>query len=191
LIGTNAGSRSRSFIGFQDFGGKSKKLGRALELPAERMFDLWHRVRDGTPNLGDLVGERTRCRGAERRPWDSCIADRRGASVLPTRLRAPPHRDHQDRRIVIGPGSDLGDHAGVITPSGIRKLVVRRYERGSMLVTTNQSVTQWGQVFGDEMIAAAILDRLLHHNHTLLIQCESYRLKQKKRAGLIGSTQRS
>jgi DNA replication protein DnaC len=67
------------------------------------------------------------------------------------------------------------------------QLVVRRYERGSMLVTTNQPVTQWGQVFGDEMIAAAILDRLLHHSHTMLIQGESYRLKQKKRAGLLGA----
>jgi DNA replication protein DnaC len=66
------------------------------------------------------------------------------------------------------------------------QLVVRRYERGSMLVTTNQAVTQWGQVFGDEMIAAAILDRLLHRSYTLMIQGESYRLKQKKRAGLIG-----
>jgi len=58
--------------------------------------------------------------------------------------------------------------------------VVRRYERGSMLVTTNQAMTQWGQVFGDEMMAAAILARLLHHSHTLLIQGETYRLKQKK-----------
>jgi DNA replication protein DnaC len=71
------------------------------------------------------------------------------------------------------------------------QLVVRRYERGSMLVTTNQMVTQWGQVFGDEMIAAAILDRLLHHSHTLVIQGESYRLKQKKRAGLVGAAHRS
>jgi DNA replication protein DnaC len=71
------------------------------------------------------------------------------------------------------------------------QLVVRRYERASMLITTNQPVTQWGQVFGDEMIAAAILDRLLHHSHTMLIQGESYRLKQKKRAGLIGSARRS
>lgn len=67
------------------------------------------------------------------------------------------------------------------------QLVTRRYERGAMLITTNQMVTQWGQVFGDEMIAAAILDRLLHHSHTLIIQGESYRLKQKKRAGLVGS----
>jgi len=68
------------------------------------------------------------------------------------------------------------------------QLVARRYERGSMLITTNQVVTQWGTVFGDEVLAAAILDRLLHHSHTLLIQGESFRLKQKRKAGLIGST---
>jgi hypothetical protein len=50
-------------------------------------------------------------------------------------------------------------------------------------MTTNQVVTQWGTVFGDEVLAAAILDRLLHHSHMLLIQGESYRLRQKKKAG--------
>ncbi len=68
------------------------------------------------------------------------------------------------------------------------QLVSRRYERGSMLITTNQTVTQWGHVFGDETMAAAVLDRLLHHSHTLVIQGDSYRLRLKKRAGLIGST---
>ena len=63
------------------------------------------------------------------------------------------------------------------------QLVARRYERGSMLL-----VTQWGTVFGDGVLAAAILDRLLHHSHTLMIQGESYRLRQKKKAGLLGST---
>jgi len=66
------------------------------------------------------------------------------------------------------------------------QLVARRYERGSMLITTNQLVTQWGTVFGDEVLAAAILDRLLHHSHTLMIQGESFRLRQKKKAGLLG-----
>jgi DNA replication protein DnaC len=51
------------------------------------------------------------------------------------------------------------------------------HERGSLLITTNQVVTQWGTVFGDDVLAAAILDRLLHHSHTLMIQGESYRLK--------------
>ncbi len=67
------------------------------------------------------------------------------------------------------------------------QLVARRYERGSMLITTNQLVTQWGAVFGDEVLAAAILDRLLHHSFTMVIQGESYRLKQKKKAGLVSS----
>ena len=62
------------------------------------------------------------------------------------------------------------------------QLVARRYERGSLLITTNQLVTQWGTVFGDEVLAAAILDRLLHHSHTLMIQGDSYRLKQKRKA---------
>jgi DNA replication protein DnaC len=53
-------------------------------------------------------------------------------------------------------------------------------------ITTSQSVTQWGAVFGDDVIAAALLDRLLHHSHTLVIQGESYRHKQKRKAGLLG-----
>jgi DNA replication protein DnaC len=67
------------------------------------------------------------------------------------------------------------------------QLVARRYERGSMLITTNQLIGQWGTVFGDDVLAAAILDRLLHHSHTLLIQGDSYRLKQKKKAGLLAT----
>ncbi|HEY3488743.1 MAG TPA: IS21-like element helper ATPase IstB [Candidatus Deferrimicrobiaceae bacterium] len=65
------------------------------------------------------------------------------------------------------------------------QLVARRYEKGSLLITTNQMVAQWGTVFGDDVLAAAILDRLLHHSHTLMIQGESYRLKQKRKAGLL------
>lgn len=68
------------------------------------------------------------------------------------------------------------------------QLVSRRYERGSLLLTTNQTITQWGHVFGDEVIAAAVLDRVLHHSHVLVIQGDSFRLRQKKRAGLLGSS---
>lgn len=68
------------------------------------------------------------------------------------------------------------------------QLVSRRYERGSMLVTSNRAISEWGSVFGDPVVATAILDRLLHHSHTMMIQGESYRLKQKRKAGLIGRT---
>jgi len=70
------------------------------------------------------------------------------------------------------------------------QLVTRRYERGSILLTTNQPVTEWGNVFGDEMIAAAVLDRLLHHSHALVVHGDSYRLKQQKKAGLLGAARK-
>lgn len=65
------------------------------------------------------------------------------------------------------------------------QLISRRYERGSILLTSNQSLAGWGQVFGDQVIATAILDRLLHHSTIINIKGESYRLKEKRRAGLL------
>jgi DNA replication protein DnaC len=68
------------------------------------------------------------------------------------------------------------------------QLVSRRYERGSLLVTSNRSVGEWGEVFGDPVVATAILDRLLHHSQVITIRGESYRLREKRRAGLLGAT---
>ena len=65
------------------------------------------------------------------------------------------------------------------------QLVSRRYEKGSILLTSNQSHGAWGEVFGDPVIAGAILDRLLHHATTVNIKGDSYRLKDKRRAGLL------
>jgi DNA replication protein DnaC len=67
------------------------------------------------------------------------------------------------------------------------QLVNRRYEKGSLLITTNQRVSEWGTIFGDEVLATAILDRLLHHSHTLMITGESYRLREKRKSGLFRS----
>jgi DNA replication protein DnaC len=67
------------------------------------------------------------------------------------------------------------------------QLVNRRYERGSMLITTNQRVNEWGTMLGDEVLATAILDRLLHHSETLMIKGESYRLREKRKSGLFRS----
>src|SRR5215475_3383993 len=65
------------------------------------------------------------------------------------------------------------------------QLVSRRYERVAIIVTSNQSLGAWGDVFGDSVIAAAILDRLLHHSITVNIKGESYRLREKLKAGLL------
>ena len=63
------------------------------------------------------------------------------------------------------------------------QLVTRRYEKGAMLLTSNRSVGEWGTVFGDAVVATAILDRLLHHSHVITIRGDSYRLKEKRRSG--------
>jgi len=65
------------------------------------------------------------------------------------------------------------------------QLVSRRYERGSMLITSNRAVGEWGMVFDDAVLATAILDRLLHHSIVVTIRGESYRLKEKRRSGMI------
>ena len=67
------------------------------------------------------------------------------------------------------------------------QLISRRYERGPMVLTSNQSFSAWGDVFGDRVIATAILDRLLHHAVTVNIRGNSYRLKEKLKAGLVRS----
>lgn len=65
------------------------------------------------------------------------------------------------------------------------QLVSHRYEKGSILITSNRAVSEWGDVFGDGVVATAILDRLLHHSHVLTIRGESYRLREKRRSGLL------
>ena len=65
------------------------------------------------------------------------------------------------------------------------RLVARRYERASLILTSNKSFVDWGEIFGDQALATAILDRLLHHATTLNIKGESYRLKEKRKAGLL------
>lgn len=66
------------------------------------------------------------------------------------------------------------------------RLVSERYERGSMVLVANRSYGEWGHLFGDTVLASAILDRLLHHSVTINIRGgRSYRLKDKLRAGLL------
>jgi DNA replication protein DnaC len=69
------------------------------------------------------------------------------------------------------------------------QLVSARYERGSIILTSNKSYGEWGSIFGDPIIATAILDRLLHHSTTVNIRGESYRLKERRKAGLIPSAE--
>jgi len=61
------------------------------------------------------------------------------------------------------------------------QFITKRYEKGSVILTSNKSFSDWGQIFADSMLATAILDRLLHHANVINIKGESYRLKDRKR----------
>lgn len=60
------------------------------------------------------------------------------------------------------------------------QVITKRYEKASTVITSNKSFLEWGEVFGDSVIASAILDRLLHHSTVINIKGESYRLKGKQ-----------
>jgi DNA replication protein DnaC len=66
------------------------------------------------------------------------------------------------------------------------RLLVSRYERASLVVMSNKSFVDWGEVFDDQVLATAILDRLLHHATTVNIKGDSCQLREKKKAGLLG-----
>ena len=58
-------------------------------------------------------------------------------------------------------------------------LVSRRYERGSIIVTSNRGFEQWGEILGDAMVAAALIDRLVHHATMVTLKGKSYRLRER------------
>jgi len=67
-------------------------------------------------------------------------------------------------------------------------LVARRYERGSIIVTSNRSFEQWGEILGDAMVAAALIDRLVHHATMISLKGKSYRLRERG-SGVVPAAQ--
>lgn len=64
------------------------------------------------------------------------------------------------------------------------RLICTRYERGSIILTSNKFFSDWGELMSDAAIATAMLDRLLHHAHVVNIRGESYRLKDRLKTGI-------
>ncbi len=60
------------------------------------------------------------------------------------------------------------------------EIIRRRYENGSLIITTNRSFEDWGNIFGDIVLASAIIDRVVHYCHIVKINGESYRIKNFK-----------
>ena len=64
--------------------------------------------------------------------------------------------------------------------SHLFQVISRRYEHGSVILTTNRGIAEWGEIFEDTTVAAAILDRLLHHATVLQIDGDSYRMRDHR-----------
>ena len=59
------------------------------------------------------------------------------------------------------------------------QLINKRYEKKSTILTTNQVFSKWADIFGDSVVTAAIIDRLVHHSHIIKIKGQSYRIKDR------------
>jgi len=102
------------------------------------------------------------------------------------------HKLDRRLRVYLAPRVLIIDEFGVwpydrLASTALFTLVSARYERGSIILTSNKGFAEWGEVLGDNVIATAVLDRLLHHSHVLNIRGESYRLREKRQAGLVGA----
>ncbi len=83
------------------------------------------------------------------------------------------------RRIVL---DDFG--LQVLAPQAAQDLydlISERYERGSVIVTSNRALEEWPAVFGNDLLASATLDRLTHHAHTLILRGQSYRQTSRRK----------
>ncbi|TYO98442.1 IstB-like ATP binding protein [Geothermobacter ehrlichii] len=96
------------------------------------------------------------------------------------------------KRSVLGPRLLIIDEIGYLPFSDTQanlffQVIAKRYETGSVILTSNLSFGEWDKVFGgNTALTSAMLDRLLHHAHVIQIRGDSYRLKDKRRAGIIG-----
>ena len=98
------------------------------------------------------------------------------------------------RRSLLGPGILIIDEVGYLPLLGNQanlffQVIAKRYEHGSIILTSNLSFGEWDNTFaGNSALTAAMLDRLLHHAHVVQIKGDSYRLKDKKKAGVLMPT---
>ena len=97
------------------------------------------------------------------------------------------------RRSLLGPSILIIDEVGYLPLQGNQanlffQVIAKRYEHGSIILTSNLSFGEWDSTFaGNSALTAAMLDRLLHHAHVVQIKGDSYRLKDKKKAGVLTS----
>ncbi len=135
----------------------------------------------GPPGVGKTmlaVGLGLRAVHAGQRVYYTTAAD----LVARTAKAAREGRWQTTMRFWAGPGVLVIDELGYLPLPGeaashLFQVISRRYEQGSIILTTNRGIAEWGEIFEDSTVAAAILDRLLHHCTVVGIEGESYRMR--------------
>jgi len=102
------------------------------------------------------------------------------------------HRLDKRMRVYLNPRLLIVDEVGYLPLDPLDanlffQFVSARYEKGSMILTSNKSIGEWGELMGDTVLATAVLDRLLHHCHVINIRGNSYRLKDKIKTGIVST----
>ena len=101
------------------------------------------------------------------------------------------------KRTFLGPSVLITDEVGYLLLQRNQanlffQVIAKRYETGSIILTSNLSFGEWDVTFaGNSALTAAMLDRLMHHAHLIQIKGESYRLKDKRKAGVLGLAQQT
>jgi DNA replication protein DnaC len=110
------------------------------------------------------------------------------AHQMLTQLRASRADDSYDRRIARFTSPDLLiiDDLGLRPlahdePMDLYEVIRQRYERGSMIITSNRAIEEWPPLFVDQLLAGAAMDRLLHHCHVVVLEGDSFRNPSRKR----------
>ena len=120
----------------------------------------------------------------------ACALGYRTAFLTAAGLIASLTRAHQENRLdeklkqLVQPKLLILDEIGYLPLDRLGanlffQLVSRRYERGSIIVTSNRGFEAWGEILGDAMVAAALIDRLIHHAHIVTLKGKSYRLRER------------
>ncbi|MBK9997520.1 MAG: ATP-binding protein [Nitrospira sp.] len=112
------------------------------------------------------------------------------AAMIATLARALTENRLDDKlKLYTIPPPPIIDELAICRSTGpaqfVFQLISRRYEKGPMILTSNQSFGAWGRCAWDRVLATAILDQVLHHAITINIRGHSYRLKEKLKAGLV------
>jgi len=178
-----------SYVRSSFFYGREFTSDSDLNAQAQHWLDAVANVRvHGTLKerpLDRLARERGELKPLARRPYRSYVlAAKPEKKRTPSRMTSVPRIDVERRPLetLTYPSLLVVDEIGYLPVSQTGamlffQLINRRYERASTVLTSNKGFEEWGQIFGDEVMAAALIDRLLHHCHIVNIRGNSYRMR--------------